>query len=73
MHKYRQVQVVLDDFLKRKNLTRYRLAQDSGISENQLSRFATQKTNAIKYETLASICDILDCEIGDIIKLVPRK
>lgn len=73
MHKYRRIQVVLDDFLREKNFTRYRLAQESGISEKQLSRIANHKTNAIKYETLALICDILDCEIGDILKLVPRK
>ncbi len=73
MHKYRRVQVVLDETLKKQNRSRYWLSQQTGISEHNLSRIAKQKNNAIKYQTLALICDILDCEIGDILKLVPDR
>jgi len=72
MHNYRRIVVRLDEVLKAQGRTRYWLAQQTGISENQLSRIATQKSSGIMYETLATICDVLDCDIGEVLTLVPR-
>lgn len=51
--------------LFRKDVTEYKLIHDYGISANTLHRM--KKGKAITTKTLDSLCDILDCEVQDII------
>ena len=44
------------------------LAQKVGISNVNLSNIKTGKISAIRFSTLEAICDILDCQPGDIIE-----
>lgn len=44
------------------------LADKVGITNVNLSKIKNNKVNAIRFSTLASICDALDCEPGDILK-----
>ena len=73
MHRYSRVEVRLDDVLKKRSRSRYWLAQQTGMTETHIGRIANQRLTGIRYETLAAICDVLDCEIADILKLVPNK
>jgi putative transcriptional regulator len=39
-----------------------------GISNVNLSKIKNNKVNAIRFSTLAAICDVLDCQPGDILE-----
>jgi len=43
------------------------LAEQMGITEANLSILKTGKAKAIRFSTLALICEILDCQPGDIL------
>ena len=44
------------------------LAERVGISNVNLSKIKNNKVTAIRFSTLAAICEVLDCEAGDILE-----
>jgi len=44
------------------------LAEKVGISNVNLSNIKTGKISAIRFSTLEAICDVLDCQPGDILE-----
>ena len=44
------------------------LAEKVGIANVNLSKIKTGKISAIRFSTLDAICDILDCQPGDILE-----
>lgn len=46
------------------------LAKQVGISNVNLSNLKTGKVKAIRFSTLNAICDVLDCQPGDILEYV---
>ncbi len=54
--------------LKRKNISQYRLIKDYGFSTGTLD--ALRKNKSITLNTLHDICEMLDCEIADVVKFI---
>lgn len=44
------------------------LAEKVGIANVNLSNIKTGKISAIRFSTLDAICDVLDCQPGDILE-----
>ncbi len=44
------------------------LAEKVGIANVNLSNIKTGKVSAIRFSTLDAICDVLDCQPGDILE-----
>ena len=44
------------------------LADRVGIANVNLSKIKTGKVSAIRFSTLDAICDVLDCQPGDILE-----
>ena len=44
------------------------LAERVGISNVNLSKIKNNKVTAVRFTTLAVICEVLDCEAGDILE-----
>jgi putative transcriptional regulator len=57
----------LDIMLKKRGRSLYWLAKEAGVSEQALSNFMKAKTKGIEFETLNRICEILECQPGDIL------
>jgi len=58
----------LDRVMADRKMSLNELAQKVGISNVNLSNIKTGKISAIRFSTLEAICDILDCQPGDIIE-----
>lgn len=46
------------------------LAARVGISNVNLSKIKNNKVTAVRFSTLAAICEALDCGVGDILEYV---
>ena len=57
--------------LKSKNITQYRLINEFGISAGQLSRM--RKNQYISTHTVDVLCEILECEVQDIMEYKRKK
>jgi len=57
----------LDELLEAKEMTLTRLSELVGVSIVNLSILKNDRARAIRYSTLAAICDALDCSPGDLL------
>ena len=58
----------LDILLARRKMTLTELAERVGVSVVNLSKLKTGKSRAIRFSTLDAICEVLDCQPGDIME-----
>ena len=63
------IEVRIDELLEQKGRTFYWLSKQSKISHSTLWRLKKGKALGINFVTLKSICQALECEPGDILKL----
>lgn len=64
-----RVEVTLDAVLAERGMTLTALSEATGITMANLSILKTGKARAIRFSTLSAICEALDCQPGDILKL----
>ena len=58
----------LDRMMVERKMSLNRLAECVGISNVNLSKIKNNKVTAIRFSTLAAICEALACEVGDILE-----
>ena len=58
----------LDRMMVERKMSLNGLAERVGISNVNMSKIKNNKVTAIRFSTLAAICDALDCEAGDILE-----
>ena len=63
--------VRLDDKLHERRMTLTELAARVDITVANLSILKTGKARAIRFSTLEAICDVLDCQPGDLLEFHP--
>ena len=63
----------LDRVMVERKMSLNELAEHVGISNVNMSKIKNNKVTAIRFQTLASICDALPCTVGDILEYVPEK
>lgn len=63
-----QIVVRLDVMLARRKMTSRELAERIGITEQNLSLLKSGKVKGVRFETLARICEVLECQPGDLLE-----
>jgi putative transcriptional regulator len=63
----------LDVMLAKRKMRSNELAERIGITTANLSILKTGKAKAIRFSTLEMICEILECQPGDIMEYVSDK
>ena len=61
----------LDVMMAKRHISLGDLAEQVCITNVNLSKIKNNKVNAIRFTTLANICQALECEPGDILKYDP--
>lgn len=62
------ISVKLDDLLHERRMTLTELADRIDITLANLSILKTGKARAIRFSTLEAICEVLDCQPGDLLE-----
>lgn len=63
----------LDELLAQRGMTLTALADQVGITIVNLSILKNDRAKAIKFSTLTAICDALDCQVADLLTIVPPR
>jgi putative transcriptional regulator len=63
--------VKLDDMLHARRMTLTELADRMGITLANLSILKTGKARAVRFSTLEAICEVLQCQPGDLLEYAP--
>jgi putative transcriptional regulator len=62
----------LDELLAERGMTLARLSELVGVTVVNLSVLKNDRAKAIRFSTLTAICDVLGCQIGDLLVVTPR-
>ena len=60
------IRVNLDVMLAKRKMRSKELAERIGITEQNVSLLKSGKVKGIRFDTLAKICEVLQCQPGDI-------
>ena len=60
----------LDRIMADRKISLNELSAKVGITNVNLSKIKTGKISAIRFSTLNAICDVLDCQPGDILEFI---
>lgn len=66
-----EIIVRLDVMLALRKMRSRELAEAVGITEQNISLLKSGKVKGIRFETLARICEVLECQPGDILEAIP--
>jgi len=64
--------IELDVMLARRKMRSKELAERIGITEQNVSLLKSGKVKGVRFETLEKICDVLECQPGDILIYQPE-
>ena len=63
--------VELDLMLARRKMRSRELAERVGLTEANVSLLKSGKVRGVRFATLARICEVLQCQPGDLLRWVP--
>ena len=62
------ININLDVVMAKRKISSNKLSEELGITPANLSILKTGKAKAIKISTLEKLCEILDCQPGDLLE-----
>lgn len=62
------IRINLDVMMAKRKMRLKHLAQEVGITEANLSVLKNSKAKAVRFSTLDKLCEVLDCQPGDILE-----
>lgn len=65
--------VNLDVMLAKRKMRSRELAERIGITEQNVSLLKSGKVKGVRFDTLERICEVLDCQPGDIMEWRPAE
>jgi len=68
-----RIVVRLDVMLALRKMKSKELAEAIGLSEQNLSALRSGKAKGVRFSTLSAICDVLDCQPGDLLEFVDER
>lgn len=67
-----RIDVHLDRLLVERGMRLTELAEKTGLALNNVSILKTGKAKAIRFSTLAAVCEALGCQPGDLLTCSPE-
>lgn len=68
-----KIVVNLDVMLAKRKMSLTELADKVGVTMSNLSILKNGKAKAVRFSTLASLCEVLDCQPGDLLATEPAE
>ncbi|SMQ75997.1 putative transcriptional regulator [Bacillus sp. OV166] len=65
-----RVVIKLDKLLNDRNMSQHELSRLTGIRQPSINEMCRNQTRRIPADNLAKICEVLNCEISDLLELV---
>ena len=65
------IKINLNVMMARREISAGELAERIGITEQNVSLLKSGKVKGVRFDTLARICAVLDCQPGDILEFRP--
>jgi putative transcriptional regulator len=66
------IRINLDVMMAKRKMSLNELAEKVGITQANLSILKNEKAKAIRFSTLEKLCEVLQCQPGDIIEYTEK-
>lgn len=73
MKDFGRVDMVLDEYLKKHNVSRTSLTRKTELQYSQILKYCKNEIQKVDLNILAKLCTVLDCKIEDLLKLTKGK
>lgn len=60
----------LDEMMAKRKISLGSLAEEVGITNVNLSKIKNNHVTAVRFSTLAALCEALDCQVEDLIEYI---
>ena len=60
----------LDEMMAKRKISLGSLEEEVGITNVNLSKIKNNHVTAVRFSTLAALCEALDCQVGDLIEYI---
>ena len=67
------IQLKIKEMLKKQKKTKYWLIKNMQSGYQAMNKMINNETSSIKFETLDKMCDLLNCEVSDLVVRKKRK
>jgi putative transcriptional regulator len=67
------IRVRLRDLLEKRGMAQTELQARSGLGYSTINALYHEKTERIEFATLEKLCEVLECEVGDVLERVLEK
>jgi len=64
------IDIKLDDLIWRHRVTADKIAKETGLSKNTISKLRNAKNLNVSLVTLDKLCEYFDCKISDILEYI---
>ena len=68
LRNYGKINFNIKDIMKKKNITRNKLANLTGATYNVINRYYKNEISRLDLDVLARICYVLECNVSDVIE-----
>jgi putative transcriptional regulator len=58
----------IEELLKKRGITAYRLAIDSGITHSTIAKLRKNRAIEIRLDVIDKLCEVLECDAGELIE-----
>jgi putative transcriptional regulator len=66
-----KIVIKLGQLLEARGMSQHELARITGIRQPSINEMCRNQTQRLPLDNLAKICEALDCQITDVLELVP--
>jgi putative transcriptional regulator len=66
------IRINLDVMMAKRKMSLNELAEKVGITQANLSILKNEKAKAIRFSTLEKLCEVLQCQPGDLIEYIKK-
>lgn len=67
------IEINLDVMMAKRKISLKELSERVGITEANLSILKNNKAKAVRFSTLEALCEVLECQPGDLMVYVEEK
>ncbi len=67
------IEIQLEQLLTNRGMTAYALAKQAGLHQSVIAKFRHNEAKAVRLDVLERICNVLECEPGELLVLKAEK
>lgn len=68
INEYGSFEIILNDYLKKRNISKNWLAKKASLQRTQLNSYCNNKIKRPDFDVLSRICFSLQCDLSDILR-----